>query len=139
MRVGATVLAGLVAGLWINLSGMALVYFVLGSEYVHRLVELVPQPTGPGMVIRHLSLRFGFGILCVALYALLRPRVHPATTAALVAAAFLFLLGYVPLSAMLNELGALVGWRLWVSLAWGAGEALVATLLGSYLYERIGA
>jgi hypothetical protein len=49
MRVGAVRLAGLAAGLWINLSGVAVVYFVLGSEFVQSLVAHLPgQPAQPG-------------------------------------------------------------------------------------------
>lgn len=139
MKIGVAVLSGLAAGLWINLSGVTLVHFVLGNEYVETLMGHVPGQPGPGTLVRHLGIRFALGIVSVLLYAALRPRFERQAVAAVVAAAFLFFAGYVPLGAMLNEFGILVGWRLWATLLWGAGETIVAALLGSYLYERLGA
>jgi hypothetical protein len=139
MRIGAVLISGLLAGLWINLSGLILVGGVLGAEYVQGLGAHLPEPPGPATFLRHLCLRFGLGIVCVALYALLRPRFATLSGGALAAAAFLFLAAYLPLAAMLNEIGVLTGWRLPVTLAWGVGEAWVAALLGALLYDRLGA
>lgn len=137
MRTGPVILGGLAAGLFINLSGLAEVHFLLGREYIKALLAHVPHSTGPGTLVRHLSIRFGLGLLCVLLYAALRPRFDRGVGAAVAAGGFLFLAGYVPLSAMLNEFGILMGWRLWAALLWGASETLVAALLGSYLYDRL--
>jgi hypothetical protein len=137
MRVGSVILCGLAAGLFINLSGLTEVHFVLGPEYVNALLSHLPHPTGPATLVRHLSVRFGLGILCIALFAALRPRFDLGTTAAVTAGAFLFFAAYVPLSVMFNELGLLAGWRLWAALLWGLAEALIATLLGSHLYEKL--
>lgn len=45
--------------------------------------------------------------------------------------------GWLPLAAMLNELGVLEGRQLWTTLVWGAGEAFVALLLGGGAYDRL--
>jgi len=138
MRIGSLLLGGLVAGLVINLSGMAVVRFLLGPGYVESLMSHVPGPVGPATLVRHLAVRFGFGLLGVALFAVLRPQFHGTVPAAVAAGVFLFLAAYVPLAMMLNEIAVLVGWKLWATLAWGAAEAIVAVLLGSLLYERLG-
>lgn len=137
MKSGALILGGLVAGLWINLSGMALVHFMLGPAYVARLLAHLPEPAGSATLVRHLAIRFGLGILGVLLYLAVRPQLATTVSAAVVAGTFLFLFAYVPLGAMLNEFGVLTGWQLWATLAWGAVEAIVALLLGARLYERL--
>ena len=138
MRIGMLLLGGLVAGLVINLSGIAVVRFLLGPDYVHSLMSHVPEPVGPATFVRHLGIRFGFGILGVVLFAALRPRFHATAPAAVAAGTFLFLAAYVPLALMLNEIAVLVGWKLWATLAWGLGEAIVAVLLGAMLFVRLG-
>lgn len=131
------VLAGLTAGVLVNLSGIGLVYFVLGRPYVESLVAHLPGPAGPGTAVRHLGIRFGFGVLCVFLYASLRPSYASGLAAACASGAFLYLAAYVPLSLALNEFGILAGWRLWVALAWGLAEAVLAALLGAFVYGRM--
>jgi hypothetical protein len=46
MRIAWILLAGLAAGLWINVSGMASVHLMLGPGYVKALVAHLPGPPG---------------------------------------------------------------------------------------------
>jgi hypothetical protein len=137
MRWPWIVLAGLAAGLVFNLSGIGLVHLVLGRSYVEALLAHVPGPPGPGTALRHLGIRFGFGILSVLLYALLRPSYASGLVAACASGTFLFLAGYLPLSVALNEFGILQGWRFWVALPWGLAEAVLATLVGASVYAKL--
>lgn len=137
MRAAWVVPAGLVAGLVINFSGIAVVHFLLGPDYVSSLLALVPDPKSPWILVHHLSIRFGFGILCVLLFAALRPAFFHRWTTVLAAGGFVFLAGYVPLAAMLNEFGVLSGWKMWATLLSGWAEAVGATFLGAWLFERL--
>jgi hypothetical protein len=132
----SVLLGGLVAGLLINVSGMALAHFVLGPDYVKAFVQHLPGPPGAGTFVRHLAVRFGFGFLAVLLFALLRPGLGSAAAPA--AAGFLFFASYLTLALALSEFGILGGWRLWVSLVWGAAEVLLATLAGAFVYLKTG-
>lgn len=136
MTPRSVLLGGLVAGLLINVSGMALAHFALGPDYVKTFVQHLPGPPGAGMFARHLAVRFGFGFLAVLLYAALRPGLGGA--ASLAAAGGLFFASYLPLALMLSEFGILRGWRLGVSLVWGAGEILLCTMAGAFVYLKTG-
>jgi hypothetical protein len=136
MTLRSVVLGGLVAGLLINVSGIALVHFVLGPDYVKTFLQHLAGPPGAGTFARHLTIRFCFGLLAILLYAALRPAFGGAAAPA--AAGVLFVASYLPLALMLSEFGVLRGWQLWASLAWGAGEVVLATLAGAFVYVKTG-
>lgn len=137
MRWFRILVAGLAAGVFINLSGMALAHLALGRAYVEALIAHLPGPVGPGTFVRHLSTRFLFGILLVLLYAWLRPVLATQQAAVTASAGFLFLAAYLPLALTLNEFGILVGWRLWVALAWSLAEVEGASLIGVFVYASM--
>lgn len=128
-------LAGLIAGIVINISGIALGHFVLGREYILRFFDkLRHQPTGWTMV-GHLTVRMGFGFAAAFLCMAMRPRFGSGVRNSLIAAGMVFATCYVLLTKVLHDFDVLVGWRLWVSLAWGAVEIVCATCLAGYIYR----
>ena len=66
IRLRSVLLSGLVAGVIINISGIVLAHFVLGREYMDRFILQLPAAPSSMMFVRHLSLRFGFGLILVA-------------------------------------------------------------------------
>lgn len=136
MTPRAILLGGFLAGVLINVSGISLAHFVLGPDYVKAFVAHLPGPPSGALMARHLLLRFVFGLVCVFLYAALRPGFGGAAVP--VAAGILFLASYLPLGMMLREFGILQGWRFVATMVWGAGEALLATLAGAFVYLKAG-
>lgn len=129
------ILGGLVAGIIVNISGIALGHYVLGREYIHRFFDkLGQQPTGWTMV-GHLTVRMGFGFAAVFLCMAMRPRFGAGVRNSLIAAGMVFATCYVLLTKALHDFDVLVGWRLWVSLAWGAVEIACASCVAGTIYR----
>ncbi len=132
IRPSKIVLGGLAAGIVILLSGLALASFVLGDEYMAKFKALFPQsPTR--MFITHASMRLGFGLVIVFLYALVRPRFRSSFGAAALAGSMVWLLSYVPTAMTLRNLGLLAGGQFVIALLWGLAETILAANLGAYL------
>jgi hypothetical protein len=129
------VLAGLAAGVLAKASGFALVHFFLGPEYVKTLFSHMSHEPGPGTMARHLSVRFIVGFVAAALVFGLGPRLRGRVRTALGAALVIYLIGYVPSAMLLYDFDILVGRNLWITLAWCAGEILLASLLAAAIYR----
>lgn len=128
-------LGGLVAGLIINASGIVLGHFVLGREYVLRFFDrLGHQPTGWTMV-GHFSVRMGIGFAAAFLCMAIRPRFGAGVKTSLLAAGLIYATCYLLLTKALYDFDVLVGWRLWVSMAWGVVEIGCATCVAGYIYR----
>lgn len=126
---------GLVAGFVILLSGFALAHFVLGDAYVVEFKRIFPQsPTE--LIATHVSMRLGFGIVAVFLYAAMRPRFSSRGKSAVLAGVTLWLLSYIPLTMTLRSLSLLGGTRFVVVLTWGLAEAVLATMIGASFYRE---
>ncbi len=130
------VLGGLVAGLIINVSGMLLAHFVLGQEYIEAFKSKMPPESQTIMFVKHVTLRFWFGLLAVFIYAGFRPRFGPGPRTAIIAGGTVFLAAGIVMLLSLNNLGLLTGPRLWIAGAWTLGEAVIATLVGAMLYRE---
>lgn len=126
---------GLVAGAVILFSGFALAYFVLGPEYVTKFKTTFPHPPAK-MIVTHVGMRLGFGIVAVFLYAAMRPRFVSRGKSAALAGVTLWLLAYVPLTMMLRSLTLLAGGQFVLVLAWGLAEAILATAIGASFYRE---
>lgn len=130
------VAGGLVAGVMVNAGGIALGHFVLGQEYIKRFFDrLGHQPTGWTMA-GHLAVRMEFGLVAAFLYTAMRPRFGPGPKTALAAATVVYMTCYLLLSKVLYDFDILVGWRLGVSLVWGAAEIALAACAAGYIYKE---
>ncbi len=122
---------GLVSGV-VFLAGGVAAHALLGS---HMHVEF--RSMGMGEVFaRHLGLRLLFGFVTVFLYAAVRPRFGPGPATALVVAAVVYLLSYVPLLNAFDELGSMSGGYLLLAYVWGLVEVAVAALAGAWIYAE---
>lgn len=130
------VLSGTIAGVIVNASGITLGHFVLGQEYIDRFFSRLGHQPTISMMVGHLAIRFGFGFLAAFLCVAMRPRFGSGFKNSLIAAAVTYLSCYLLLSKALNDFDVLVGWRLWVSLAWGAAEIAIASLVAGHIYRE---
>jgi len=128
------ILGGLLAGLVINISGVVMAHFVLEPQYIEDFKSKMPPQSEMLMFVKHVSLRFWFGLLAMFIYAGFRPRFGPGPLTAIIAAAIVFLAAGLVILLMLSDLGLLAGGRLWIAATWTLAELIIATLLGTWLY-----
>jgi hypothetical protein len=83
----------------------------------------------------HVAIRLGLGFASVLVYAGFRAAWAPGPWTAVRSGAIVWFIGYVPGSIVLHELGAFTDSQLTFALVWGLGEAIVATLVGAWLYR----
>jgi hypothetical protein len=128
-------MAGLAAGVWVTVSGMlmALTFGYREMKVAFDAAGLaVPQGLGP--LITHTLVRLAFGVIIVALYAIM-VRVWQPGRAMVAAAAFAWLLATVLPYAVIAQWG-LFRWSLAAKFwAWGAAEFLIAAFIGRLLYR----
>ncbi len=126
--------SGLVAGLIISLSALAMVPIV-GAQMDAVLESRGVPPLGAGAMVFFVAQSFIFGVVLVWLYAAVQPRFPPGPrTAALVAVLVWYvshfsanvsnvMYGFMPVSLTI------------VGTVWGLVELLVAGVAGAYLYR----
>jgi len=125
---------GAVAGLAYNAGGIVSAWLIgLPEAFVRFGVE-----PSPSTAVLHVGLRFGFGLASVLLYAGARGGWGGGPRTAAVVGSLVWLVGYVPGSTVLYEIGVLTGGQLGFALVWGLGEAVGSTLLGARSYGRDG-
>jgi hypothetical protein len=130
------IVGGLVAGLIINISEAILNMPVLGAEMETALRALNLPAIGGSAIGVFVVMSFLVGIALVWLYAAIRPRFGPGPKTALIAAAFVWFLGYFYPSVGFGVMGFLP-WRLLnIALIWGVVEVVVAALVGARLYTE---
>ena len=128
--------AGVVAGVWVFISGIlmaALFGYREMSAAFGRIGLAVPAGTSSFLI--HAVVRLGLGMAIAILFAV-AVRVFPVGQAVLVAAALAWLLGAFFPYLVVTEWG-LFPWRLaWKVWGWSAGEFLIAALIARFVYYR---
>ena len=135
MNVRRLLLAGFVAGLIYNASGMALAGIILGEELAVAFERLDAAPPGIGSALLHVATRFAAGFLTVWLYVLARDRLRPGPATAAAVGFVVWFLTYVPYLETLHLLAVLSGGSTVVAGLWGVVEVEAAALTGAWLYQ----
>ncbi len=135
---GRVILGGIVAGVVINLSEFVLNEIVLKSGNEEAMKALgKTMPTGGGTMAVWIVLGFVIGIASVWLYAGIRPRYGPGAATAVKAGILVWILG--------SLYSTIVFWNLglyplnMLLIVWTLVEAIVATVVGAWLYREEGA
>ena len=138
IRWGSWLLSGLVAGLVITVSGTVFAHAVLGPSYVaaFRARMATPYPPVGAIIAENLSLRFGYGLLGMFFYVAFRPRFGPGPRTALLAGAALALGTYLVPLYHLAQFGILTGGKIGLAVGWDLAEAMIACLLGAWVYRE---
>jgi len=135
MNLPRLALAGLAAGLWVTVSGMA-----MAATFGYRDMKAsfdaiglaIPQGMAPLLV--HTLVRLAFGVIIVALFAIMA-RVWSPAQAVVAAAAFAWLLAIVLPFTVIAQWG-LFPWSVAVKFwTWGAAEFLIAAIIGRLVYR----
>lgn len=137
INTGRLILGGIVAGILVNISET-----VLNTVVLKRPWEEAMRAMGKPMVMTSTALMvwiawgFVYGILCVWLYAGIRPRFGPGPATAMKAGFVAWLLaGLLPNVAMANMAIAPAS-LLTTSGIWTLVESLVVTIVGAAIYRE---
>lgn len=136
INVGRVVIGGLVAGLLINISEFILNMIVLGEDMNAAIARLNLPPLGGGAIGTFVVLAFALGIVTVWVYAAIRPRYGAGPVTALRAGAAVWFLAYLYGSIGMLAMGLFPGRMMAISLIWGLGEILAASVAGAFFYKE---
>jgi len=131
MRRGRIVLAGLVAGLVMNVIDGFTNGFVLVAQWAAETARLNPDlmaKVTTSSTVGWIVVDFALGLLLVCLYAAIRPRLGPGPTTAFLAAGFLWLAAHVMFASY-----AFMGLYSWSLVASSSLGGLIAAAAGGYV------
>jgi len=130
------VIAGLLAGLIINISESILNIPVLGAPMEAAMNARNLPPIGGSAIGVFIVGGFLLGVILVWLYAAVRPRLGPGPKTAIVSAVVVwFLANFWPTLGM-GLMGFFPTKLLAISVVWGLGELILAALAGGWLYKE---
>jgi len=137
INTGRLILGGIVAGILVNISET-----VLNTVVLKRPWEEAMRALGKPMVMTSSAMMiwicwgFAYGILCVWLYAAIRPRFGPGAGTAMKAGFVAWLLaGLLPSVGMAN-MGIAPSSLLMISGIWTLVESLIVTVVGAWIYRE---
>jgi hypothetical protein len=128
-------LGGLVAGVFSNVAGILMAYFVFAEE-ARALAQRLNVELGPGTGLLHLSTRFAVMIGLVWLYAAIRPRFGPGPRTAALAGlvVWFFTFGFSFLTHF--PYGFYSPRTMAILPVWSLLETQIAAQIGAYLYRE---
>ncbi len=136
MKFGRVIVAGLLAGLVMNIGEYVLNGIVLKEKWDAAMADLGLPTMGGSSIGVIVVLTFVTGIALVWLYAAIRPRFGPGPKAALIAGLFGWLLLYVWPFVWNSLVPVYPSNLMMVGLVWGFFEIPIATLIGAWAYKE---
>jgi hypothetical protein len=133
MRV---VLAGIVAGLVINVSQFVLNMVVLAGDMATSLARMNLPPFGGSAIPIFIALGFLGGIAMVWIYAAMRARFGPGPRTAVLAGVIVWFFAYFYSGAAMYAIGVYPPRIMAISMVWGLFESIVAALAGGAMYSE---
>jgi hypothetical protein len=136
INCGRLVLAGLVAGVVLNIGEALLNTVVLGSQMEQIFRRFNVQPPGARFIAIAVVMTFVLGLVIVFVYTLIRPRLGPGPKTAIWAAVIVWFCAAVypvVLNALLFELPVTL---VAIGLVWALVEYSLAALVGGSLYKE---
>lgn len=137
INVGRWIAGGIVAGILVNISEVVLNVVVLRGQWESAMKALgkAQAESGSAMVV-WMIWGLAYGLICVWLYAAIRPRFGPGAGTALKAGFAAWLLADLLSSVGLANMGILPSGLLTTSAIWSLVESLVATTVGAWIYRE---
>jgi hypothetical protein len=135
---GRVLLGGIAAGVIVNISEFVLNEIVLKAQNEEALKALGKgMPTGGGAMTVWIIWSFVLGIVAVWLYAAIRPRYGPGAGTAVKAGLAVWILAFLLSTVAMTNMG-LFPFNA-VAFVWTLVEAILATVVGAWLYREEGA
>jgi hypothetical protein len=136
ITLGRVLLAGLVAGLFLNIGEFLLNEVIFGKQMEAILRRMNVAPPEGRFVAVAVGLTFVSGIVLVFLYALIRPRLGPGPKTAIVSGVILWFGAYFYAGIIDGMLYSFPVNFLVIALAWGLVEYCVSAIVGAWLYTE---
>ncbi len=136
INVGRVVLAGLLAGLVINV-GETILNVVVLAQAMEDVLRARNLPTLGGSTIGgFIFFAFLLGIATVWLYAAIRPRFGPGPKTAVIAGLFVWYFAYFYSASASVLMGFYPAKVATIGVVWGLVEIVLASLAGAWLYRE---
>jgi hypothetical protein len=129
-------ICGLLSGLIINISEFILNEPILGEDWRAAMEALNRPAFESGDVTWFVILGFVLGILCIWVYAAIRPRFNPGPKTAICAGITVWALAYAYPSIGFGVIGLFPAKLIYWGIIWGLFELCIATLIGAWLYKE---
>ena len=138
INTGRLILGGIVAGILVNVSEMVLNTVVLKDQWAAAMKALGKPMTAmaPSTLAVWVIWGFVYGLLCVWLYAAIRPRFGPGAGTAAKAGFVAWLLAQILSSTAMWNMGLVPSNLLVTSLIWTLAESIIVTIVGAWLYKE---
>jgi hypothetical protein len=136
INVGRVLLGGLVAGVVYNIGEAILNMKILAQAMLEFNQKFNLPPADGGFIAKMTLLMFGFGIVTVLLYALIRPRLGPGVKTAVVAGVLVWFLSFFYSGLLNGLLGFFAPGPTLLALSWELVEASLAAVAGAWLYKE---
>ena len=137
ISAGRVIVGGLVAGLIINIVEFLVNGLFLEQAWadVMRSLGKAGGPPTAAQIVMFNVWGFAMGILAVWLYAAMRPRFGQGPKTAVIAAAFMWLAGYVLSMIPPVMMDLFPPWLMGIGIAVGFLEIILGTLAGAKMYR----
>jgi hypothetical protein len=136
INLGRVLLAGLVAGVCLNIGEVLLNDLVLGKQMMVVLQRLNVAPPAGLFIVVAVGLTFVMGIVLVLLYALIRPRLGPGPKTAIVAAVIAWFGAYLYAGVIDGMLYSFPVSMMATAMVWGLVQYSVSAIIGAWLYTE---
>jgi hypothetical protein len=136
IQMGRVIAGGLVAGLIVNIGETILNVPLAGAAMEQALQARNLPPVGGGAIAYFVVMCFLLGILIVWTYAAVRPRLGPGPKTAVIVALVAWFMTLVWSGGTQVAMGVMPLRLTLLSLAWGLGEFVIASVAGARLYRE---
>ncbi len=138
INAGRLILGGIVAGILVNVSETILNAVVLKDRWADAMKALGKPMTAmePSAMVVWICWGFAYGILCVWLYAAIRPRFGPGAGTAAKAGFVAWLLAGLLSSVGMANMGIVPSNLLVISCIWTLVESIIVTIVGAWVYRE---
>ena len=138
INTGRLILGGIVAGILVNVSETLLNAVVLKEQWGAAMQALGKPMTAmePKAMVVWIVWGFVYGILCVWMYAAIRPRFGPGAGTAAKAGFVAWLLAGLLSSVGMANMGLVPTNLLVISGIWTLVESILVTIVGAWLYKE---
>jgi hypothetical protein len=131
------VIAGLAAGLVLNIGEMVLNSLILAKDWEDAMKAINQQPLGQSATFFFIVLCFVLGVIMTWVYAAIRPRFGAGPKTAICAGLVIWAIAYAWSSLSGMAMNVFPAKLLVISMIWGLFEVPIAALVGGWLYREV--
>jgi pimeloyl-ACP methyl ester carboxylesterase len=136
INLGRVVLAGLLAGLIVNIGEFIFNGVLFGEEMNQAMAALNRPPVADSSIVWFVLFGFGLGFMLVWVYAAIRPRFGPGVRTAVCASLAVWGLAYLYPGLFFIVMNLFPRNMMVIGFIWGLGEVVIAGIAGAWVYTE---